>query len=123
MLLQKALAQIQLTDRKRIAYTWVTVEMFEESGAKREDTEGLIDYARAIEGVLVALLFEELAEPGKFRISLRSKHPKIDVNSIARRFGGGGHREAAGARITGEPHEIESRGLTAISEALAAATL
>ena len=123
MLLQKALAQLQLADQKRIAYTWVTVEMFEESGAKREDTEGLIDYARAIEGVIVALLFEEMAEPGKIRISLRSKHPKIDVNSVARHFGGGGHREAAGARLSGEPHEIERKVLAAVSEALAAATL
>jgi phosphoesterase RecJ-like protein len=123
MLLQKALAQLELADQKRIAYTWVTVEMFEESGAKREDTEGLIDYARAIEGVLVAVLFEEMAEAGKIRISLRSKHPKIDVNSIARRFGGGGHREAAGARISGEPHETERKVLAVVSEALAAARL
>jgi bifunctional oligoribonuclease and PAP phosphatase NrnA len=123
MLLQKALAQLELADQKRIAYTWVTVEMFEESGAKREDTEGLIDYARAIEGVLVAVLFEEMAEAGKIRISLRSKHPRIDVNSIARRFGGGGHREAAGARISGEPHETERKVLAVISEALAAARL
>ena len=123
MLLQKALAQLQLTDQKRIAYTWVTVEMFEESGAKREDTEGLIDYARAIEGVVVALLFEEMAEPGKIRVSLRSKNQKVDVNSIARRFGGGGHREAAGARLSGEPHEIEHKVLAAVSEALTAAIL
>ena len=123
MLLQKALAQLQLADERRIAFTWVTVEMFEESGAKREDTEGLIDYARAIEGVVVALLFEEMPEPGKIRVSLRSKHPKIDVNSIARRFGGGGHREAAGARISGEPHDIERRVLAAVSEALMAARL
>jgi phosphoesterase RecJ-like protein len=123
MLLQKALAQLQLADRNRVAYTWVTTEMFEESSAKREDTEGLIDYARAIEGVVVAILFEEALEPGKIRVSLRSKHPKIDVNSVARRFGGGGHREAAGARITGEPHEIERKVLAAVSEALAIAKL
>ena len=123
MLLQKALAQLQLADQKRIAYTWVTVEMFEESGAKREDTEGLIDYARAIEGVVVALLFEEMAEPGKVRISLRSKHPKVDVNSVARRFGGGGHREAAGARATGTPHEIEEKVVATISAAIKEAGL
>lgn len=123
MLLQRALAQIRLADQKRIAYTWVTKKMFEESGAQREDTEGLIDYARAIQGVLVAILFEEMADPGKFRISLRSKHPNIDVNSVAQRFGGGGHREAAGARISGEPHEIEHKVLAAVSDALAAAKL
>jgi phosphoesterase RecJ-like protein len=117
-LLQMALADIKLTHNKRVAYYWVTNEMYEESGAKREDTEGLIDYARSIEGVYVAVLFEEQPEPGKVRISLRSKHPKVDVNSIARRFGGGGHREAAGARISGETHEIEAKVLAAIDTAL-----
>lgn len=123
MLLQKVLARLQLADQKRIAYMWITNSMFEESGAKREDTEGLIDYARAIHGVIVALLFEELPEAGKFRISLRSKHPNVDVNSVARRFGGGGHRAAAGARLSGEPQEIERNVLAAVSEALAAAKL
>jgi phosphoesterase RecJ-like protein len=123
MLLQKVLARLQLADQKRIAYMWITNAMFEESGAKREDTEGLIDYARAIHGVVVALLFEELTEAGKYRISLRSKHPKVDVNSVASRFGGGGHRAAAGARLSGEPREIERKVLAAVSEALAAAKL
>lgn len=117
-LLQKALADLKLSHNGRLAYCWVTNEMYEESGAKREDTEGLIDYARSIEGVNVAVLFEESSEPGKIRISLRSKNPKVDVNSVARRFGGGGHREAAGARITGETHEIEQKVLAAIDAAL-----
>src|ERR1017187_2707284 len=43
MLLQKVLARLQLADQKRIAYMWITNSMFGESGAKREDTEGLID--------------------------------------------------------------------------------
>jgi len=45
------------------------------------------------------------------------------VNSVARRFGGGGHREAAGARISGQPRETEGKVLAAVSEALAAAKL
>jgi bifunctional oligoribonuclease and PAP phosphatase NrnA len=122
-LLQMALADLTLAHNKRIAYYWVTNEMYEESGAKREDTEGLIDYARAIEGVCVAILFEELPEFGKFRISLRSKHPKVDVNSIARHFGGGGHREAAGARLSGTMREIEAKVLAAADSALTAAGL
>ncbi len=122
-LLQRALADLKLAHNKRAAYYWVTNEMYEESGAKREDTEGLIDYARSIEGVYVAILFEELPEPNKVRISLRSKHPKVDVNSIARRFGGGGHHEAAGARITGETHEIEAKVIALVSAALTAAGL
>ncbi len=117
-MLQMALADLHLTDHKRTAYFWVTRDMFANSGAKREDTEGLIDFARAIEGVLIAILFEEMEEPGKIRISLRSKHPDLDVNSIARHFGGGGHREAAGARITGLPKDVEARVLETVSAAL-----
>lgn len=113
-LLQMALAELKMAHHNRIAYYWVTNEMYEESGAKREDTEGLIDYARSIDGVVVAVLFEELTDPGKVRISFRSKNAKVDVNSIARHFGGGGHREAAGARITGEPREIEHKVISAI---------
>jgi phosphoesterase RecJ-like protein len=122
-LLQKALADLKLTNHNRVAYTWVTCDMYEESGAKREDTEGLIDYARSIDGVLVALLFEEMAEPGKIRVSLRSKHPQVDVNAIARHFGGGGHREAAGLRITGKPKEVEEKVLAAVASALQQAGL
>ena len=117
-MLQLALADLKLTDHKHTAYFWVTKDMFNNSGAKREDTEGLIDFARAIDGVVVALLFEELEEPGKFRVSFRSKHPQVDVNSIARHFGGGGHREAAGARLTGLPREVETKVLAAVTTAL-----
>ena len=117
-MLQLALADLKLTDHKHTAYFWVTKDMFNNSGAKREDTEGLIDFARAIEGVVVALLFEELEEAGKFRVSFRSKNPQVDVNSIARHFGGGGHREAAGARLTGLPQEVETKVLAAVTAAL-----
>lgn len=122
-LLQLALADLTLADHNRIAYYWLTNDMFEQTGAKREDTEGLIDYARSIQGILVAVLFEEMPEAGKIRLSLRSKHPKLDVNSIARHFGGGGHREAAGARLTGTPHEVEEKVVAAITKAIADAGL
>ena len=117
-LLQLALADLRIAHHQRVAYYWVTNDMYQQSGANREDAEGMIDYARSIDGVVVAALFEELTEPGKIRVSLRSKHPKIDVNSIARHFGGGGHREAAGARITGAPADVERRVLTTIDAAL-----
>ncbi len=122
-LLQMALADLTLADHNRIAYYWVTNDMFQRSGAKREDIEGLIDHARSIDSVLVAVLFEELPEPNRVRISFRSKHPQVDVNSIARHFGGGGHREAAAARISCNLHEIEGRVIAAISRAIADAGL
>jgi phosphoesterase RecJ-like protein len=122
-LLQLVLADLKIADRKRVAYYWVTNEMFEESKATREDTEGLIDYARSINGVIVAVLFEELPEAGKVRISLRSKHPRVDANAIAQHFGGGGHKEAAGARLTGRPGQVEKQVLAAIHKTLVSAGL
>ncbi len=65
-----------------------------------EDNEGLIDHLRAIEGVVVAVFFEELPE-GKVRVSMRSKSEAADVAAICQRFGGGGHKLAAGARLRG----------------------
>jgi phosphoesterase RecJ-like protein len=122
-LLRLALADLTLAHHNRIAYYWLTNDMFQQSGAKREDTEGLIDHARSIEGVVVAVVFEELPETGKLRLSFRSKHPQVDVNSIARHFGGGGHHAAAGARIAGDPREVEAKVLAAITQALIAAGL
>ena len=82
-----------------------------------EDNEGLIDYLRAIRGVIVAVFFEELAD-GKVRVSMRSKSDAIDVCAICQKFGGGGHTLAAGARIRGSLAEVEERVLEEIREVL-----
>jgi bifunctional oligoribonuclease and PAP phosphatase NrnA len=122
-LLRAILDNLQIIHNDRLAYYWLTAEMYHKTGAVSEDTEGLIDHARAIDTVAVAVMFEETDEPGKFRLSFRSKHPKIDVNKIATKFGGGGHREAAGARLRGTKDEVERRVLTVIEEELKTAGL
>jgi phosphoesterase RecJ-like protein len=78
-----------------------------------EDNEGLIDHLRAIRGVIVAVFFEELAE-GKVRVSMRSKNEAVDVSAICQKFGGGGHKLAAGARVRGTLAEVEQKILEAI---------
>jgi len=77
----------------------------------------LIDHIRAIEPVVVACVFEEIA-PDLTRISLRSKTDKINVNEIAAQFGGGGHRAAAGARISGPPMATQRKVIAAVKKAL-----
>ncbi len=77
-------------------------------GVKPEDNEGLIDHLRAIEGVIVAVFFEELPE-GKVRVSMRSKTAAVDVAAICQQFGGGGHKLAAGARVRGTLADVEKR--------------
>ncbi|PYK74596.1 MAG: hypothetical protein DME39_06745 [Verrucomicrobia bacterium] len=82
-----------------------------------EDNEGLIDYLRAIRGVIVAVFFEELAD-GKVRVSMRSKDEAVDVCAICQKFGGGGHTLAAGARVRGSLAEVEEKVLEEIREVL-----
>jgi phosphoesterase RecJ-like protein len=88
----------------------------EELGLKPEDSEGLIDMIRAIEGVVVALFFEELPD-GKIRISMRSKDPRVDASEICGQFGGGGHALAAGIRMAGPIEEAKARVLEAVCKA------
>lgn len=68
---------------------------FEKTGAQKEDTDGLVDFARSIDGVEIAALLEEL-EDGSVKGSLRGRTPEYSVNKIAEYFGGGGHLAAAG---------------------------
>lgn len=118
-LLRRVYNQFKLTEENRIAYLWLKKSDYSKSGATREDTEGLIDHIRSIEPVEVACLFEEI-EQGETRISLRSKHPEINVNEIAKQFGGGGHKAASGARIEGKPMTVQRRVIAAIRKAIQA---
>jgi phosphoesterase RecJ-like protein len=71
---------------------------FEAVGASEPYSEGIIDVLRSVEGALVSALIREPPRDGApaRKVSLRSSVDEIDVSAIARRSGGGGHREAAG---------------------------
>lgn len=119
-LLRHVYNHFRLTHDNQIAYFWLRPSDFTRTGACTADSEGLIDHIRAIEPVVVACLFEEL-EPGLSRISLRSKNSNVDVNEIAKQFGGGGHPNAAGARVAGKPLSVQRRVIKAIQKQLDAA--
>jgi phosphoesterase RecJ-like protein len=106
-LLSRALGTIETALGGRIATMEVTRDMLESSGADQLDTEGFANYPRLIGGVLVGILLREM-DKGTYRVSLRSKE-SVDVNEIARAFGGGGHRTAAGFRIKGELGDVKRR--------------
>jgi bifunctional oligoribonuclease and PAP phosphatase NrnA len=72
-----------------------------------EDTDGFVDYAASLQGVEVALFLRE-HQPGEIRVSLRAKHA-FDVRAVAEVFGGGGHRKASGARLSGSIAEAKAR--------------
>jgi len=116
-LLRHVYNKFHLTHDSRTAYFWLKKRDYTRTGAQRDDSEGLIDHIRAIEGVVVACVFEEM-EPELTRISLRSKSGDVDVNAIAGQFGGGGHPAAAGARIPGKPFAVQRRVLNAVRKTL-----
>ena len=96
-LLGSALASIETASDGRIVWTHVTHAEFTRLGATDEDTEGFVNYARNVRGAEVGLLFRELAD-GRARVSLRGRQ-SVDVGAIAKTFGGGGHRMAAGCTM------------------------
>ncbi len=116
-LLRELLARLRFEAEGRIASFSLSQEVAASLGAKPEDNEGLIDHLRAIEGVIVAVFFEELPA-GKVRVSMRSKEDRADVCAICQQFGGGGHKLAAGARVAGTLAEVEERVLAAIAGAI-----
>ena len=107
-LLRELLGTMQFEGEGKIASFSMSLKMAANLQVKAEDTEGLIDHLRAIHGVLVAIFFEELSD-GRVRVSMRSKTDRIDVSAICQKFGGGGHKLAAGARARGTLAEVRQR--------------
>ena len=93
-LLQRFLASFDFQCGGRVCLGLLTQKDFDETGARKEDTEGLVDYARSIDGVDIGILLEERA--GMLKGSFRAKDPKHRVDQLARLFNGGGHACAAG---------------------------
>jgi phosphoesterase RecJ-like protein len=112
-LLRSLLNVLRFTSKDRVASFAMSMEVSNRLGIQPDDSEGLIDYIRAIDGVVAAAYFEEM-EDGKVRVSLRSKSPTISVSKVCAQFGGGGHTLAAGARIRGTLAEVQEKVLHAI---------
>jgi len=102
-LIGESLANLRTEDGGRIAYTTVTREALTRTGAIPQDTEDIVDYTVTLEGVDVGLLFIEQARGG-VKLSIRSRNG-LDCSKLAGKFGGGGHKAAAGAML---PEPIES---------------
>ena len=97
-LLARALGRAEVYDGGRLVVAYLLREDFLEVGAVEPYSEGIIDYLRAVEGSDMAVLIREPPTRGgpKHRVSLRSRGDELDVSMIARKGGGGGHRQAAG---------------------------
>lgn len=100
-LIGRAIERLELSQDGKIAITYVLRSDYQQLGAKREDCDEVVNYARDIIGVEIAIFLRQTdAEDEKFRASLRSNQ-YADVSALAQEFGGGGHKQAAGCSLTG----------------------
>jgi bifunctional oligoribonuclease and PAP phosphatase NrnA len=97
-LLARALERAQVYEGGRIVVSYLVRTDFTDVGAAEPYSEGIIDFLRAVEGADMAVLIREPPrEDGPSRrVSLRASIDELDVSAIARKSGGGGHRQAAG---------------------------
>lgn len=109
-LLAKALARAELHEGGRLVITHLLRDDFNELGVGEEYAEGIIDYLRAVDGTEMAATIREPPEPAGAdrRISMRSSSDELDVSVIARKRGGGGHRQAAGFSTPESVEEIKA---------------
>lgn len=116
-LLRELLQTLELTADGRVGSWRLTQETVKRLGLEPDDSEGLIDHVRSIQGVIVAVFFEELPN-GKIRVSSRSKDERINVGDVCAHFGGGGHPLAAGARMSGPIEDAQAKFLNQVYESL-----
>lgn len=108
-LFARALTRVSRHDDGELTLAWLDAEDFIAVGAEASYSEGIVDILRAVQGTKVAALVRELVAPerrGERKVSLRATDDDVDVSSIARAQGGGGHRRAAGFSTTLEVEQL-----------------
>jgi phosphoesterase RecJ-like protein len=97
-LLARALERAEIHEGGRVVVSHLLRTDFAQVGAEEPYAEGIIDYLRAVDGAELAVLIREppAGALAARKISLRSSTDEVDVSAIARKSGGGGHRQAAG---------------------------
>jgi phosphoesterase RecJ-like protein len=107
-LLARALERAQVYEGGAVVVSYLLRGDFADVGAAEPYSEGIIDYLRAVEGAIMAVLIREppRSDGPLHRVSLRSSSDELDVSAIARKSGGGGHRQAAGFSSEASVEEI-----------------
>lgn len=115
-LLGRVLDSLEVSAGGKVASITTMRETLREFAAGKDALEGFINYPRSIVGVEVAVSFRE-EEGDVFRVSFRSKG-RVDVSAVASRFGGGGHRNAAGCTVPGALPDVKRKVLEALAAVL-----
>lgn len=121
-LMGEMLSTLTLHEGGSVAVMSLTPAMFERAGAVQTDAEDLVNEPLAAGPVTVSILLTDTGS-GEIRVNFRSKSPEVcgrnvDMAGLARQFGGGGHRRAAGARIKGSLEAVRERVTAAAIAAL-----
>ncbi len=115
-LLGAVLSTAKHDESGRVAWMRQTLEMQMQSGASEEDADGFVNYPLSVGCIEAVALLKESA-PGVYRTSLRSKGD-VNVAKVAEKFGGGGHRNAAGCTLRGEWEEAEAQIVRHLQDAI-----
>ncbi|MSO55697.1 MAG: bifunctional oligoribonuclease/PAP phosphatase NrnA [Acidobacteria bacterium] len=107
---------LELEAGGRLALTHMSLKMLADCGATPDDSDGLINIPLTVREIQAVVFFKEIAA-GDYRISMRSKGD-VDVNRVARVFGGGGHMNAAGCSMTGSYAAIRQQLLAELTRAV-----
>ena len=110
------LSAMQIDPTGRVAIVYLDHEMARAAGGTYEDTEGLINLPLTVKEILAVVFFKQV-EGEEYRVSLRSKGD-IDVGALAKEFGGGGHKNAAGCTVNGAVDALQKLFIEKIEAAI-----
>lgn len=100
----RVMRNIHYLHEDKFAFIVISAKDLEESGADKSMTEGFVDFPLTVDGVEVSAALLEFKD-GQYKTSLRSKG-RVNVNSVASAFGGGGHILASGCMLFGSLEEV-----------------
>ena len=114
------LTGMQLDASSRVAVLTITRDQAAAAGATYEDTDGIVNFPMSVKDITAVAFFKEVG-PDEWRVSMRSKG-SVDVSAIARSYGGGGHKNAAGCTARGELVELQPAFMALLVNATGEAT-
>ena len=114
----QVLNTMRLDDSGRVALLTMTTADAAAAGATYDDTEGLINFPLGVKHIQAVAFFKETG-PDEWRVSMRSKGA-VDVGAVARAYGGGGHKNAAGCSARGPLSALQETFLALLVKATAA---
>jgi bifunctional oligoribonuclease and PAP phosphatase NrnA len=110
------LSGMQIDDSGRMAIVYLDHEMARAAGGTYEDTEGLINIPLTVKEIQTVVFFKQI-EGEQYRVSLRSKG-NIDVGTLAKEYGGGGHKNAAGCTVSGPIDALQRQMVQKLARAI-----